>query len=49
MKTDASGWSSLMVMTSTQQAARPAAQFHEAAQYVACVAARGNARAEGCV
>lgn len=36
-----------MVMTSTQQAARAAAQLHEAAQDVARVAARRNAQAEG--
>jgi len=36
-----------MVMTSTQQAARAAAQLHEAAQDVARVAARRNARAQG--
>jgi hypothetical protein len=34
-------------MTSTQQAARAAAQLHEAAQDVARVAARRNAQAEG--
>lgn len=36
-----------MVMTSTQQAARAAAQLHEAAIDVARVAARRNARVEG--
>jgi transcriptional regulator with XRE-family HTH domain len=36
-----------MVMTSTQQAARAAAQLHEAAQDVARVAARRSAQAEG--
>lgn len=36
-----------MVMTSTQQAVRAAAQLHEAAQYVARVAARRSAQAEG--
>jgi hypothetical protein len=36
-----------MVMTSTQQAARAAAQLHEAAQDVARVAAHRNAGAEG--
>lgn len=41
------GWGSLTVMTSTQQAARAAAQLHEAAQDVARVAARRSARAEG--
>lgn len=34
-------------MTSTQQAARAAAQLHEAAQDAARVAARRNAQAEG--
>jgi hypothetical protein len=41
------GWGSLIVMTSTQQAARAAAQLHEAAQDVARVAARRSAQAEG--
>jgi hypothetical protein len=36
-----------MVMTSTQQAARAAAQLHEAAQDVAHIAARRRAEAEG--
>lgn len=40
------GWGSLTVMTSTQQAARAAAQLHEAAQDVARVAACRSAQAE---
>jgi hypothetical protein len=41
------GWGSLKVMTSTQQAARAAAQLHEAAQDVARVAARRGAQVKG--
>jgi hypothetical protein len=40
-------WGSLTVMTCTPQAARAAAQLHEAAQDVARVAARRSAQAEG--